>query len=48
MQMLGLGSLESVQQARELVRRSYNPVEYLPKSPEPYDQAATPFNHLLG
>lgn len=47
MQMLGLGSLESVEQARQLVRQSFNPIEYRPQQPEPYDQVAERFNRLL-
>jgi rhamnulokinase len=47
MQMIGLGVLKSVDEARALVRRSFNPVVYEPKNSQPYDDVAERFNHLL-
>ena len=47
MQMIGLGDLGSVDEARALVRRSFSPVTYEPKDPQPYDEAAERFNRLL-
>ncbi len=47
MQMIGLGVLKSVDEARALVRRSFNPVVYEPSNPTPYDDVAERFNQLL-
>ncbi|XZE52722.1 rhamnulokinase [Planctomycetaceae bacterium SH139] len=47
MQMIGLGALSSVDEARQLVRNSFNPLTYEPQNPAPYDQAAVKFNGLI-
>lgn len=46
MQMIGLGTLQSIDEARGLVRRSFDPVIYQPQSTAPYDAAAERFNRL--
>lgn len=46
MQMIGLGTLQSIDEARGLVRRSFDPVIYQPQSTAPYDTAAERFNRL--
>jgi rhamnulokinase len=47
MQMIGLGTLKSVEEARALVRKSFEPVVYEPKNPQPYDAVSDRFRQLL-
>ena len=47
MQMIGLGELASVDEARALVRRSFSPIEYTPHAPAPYDEAFERFMALV-
>lgn len=47
MQMIGLGTIGSLEEARQLVRRSFKPTIYQPKDPSPYDQAAQRFAQLV-
>ena len=47
MQMLGLTTLKTVEEARELVRASFNPVEYTPGDSAPFDQVVDRFNRLM-
>lgn len=46
MQMIGIGVLKSVEEARELVRRSFQPSIYEPQTTAPYDEAAARFEKL--
>ncbi|WP_164101807.1 rhamnulokinase [Candidatus Laterigemmans baculatus] len=46
MQMIGIGTLSSVEDARALVRRSFNPNIYEPQNTAPYDEAAARFERL--
>lgn len=46
MQMIGLGVLESVQEARAILRSSVNPTVYEPRNTEPWDAAAGRFKDL--
>lgn len=47
MQMIGLGVLGSVEEARHLVRRSFQPTIYEPENYSPYDEAAGRFAELV-
>lgn len=47
MQMIGLGVLGSVEEARGLVRKSFKPQVYDPQNPAPYDKAADRFAQLV-
>lgn len=47
MQMIGLGELASVDDARALVRASFSPIEYTPQNSAPYDQAFEQFMNLV-
>ncbi len=46
MQMIGTGRLHSIDEARQLVRRSANTVRYEPKAPESWHEAAMKFESL--
>lgn len=46
MQMIGLGQLQSIAEARKLVRDSFEPVIYEPIDPDPWDAAADRFSRL--
>lgn len=46
MQMIGLGILSEVAEARQLVRRSFRPVTYQPKDSKPYDDVVDRFHQL--
>ena len=48
MQMIGLGVLSSIEEARQLVRRSFQPQVYQPQNSAGYDQAAARFASLVG
>ncbi len=46
MQMIGSGVLQSVDEARALVRESIHPVTFEPRHPDPWDDAAARFAQL--
>ncbi|WP_417744292.1 rhamnulokinase [Rosistilla oblonga] len=46
MQMVGLGQIGSIQEGRQLIRDSFQPVVYEPQDPDPWDAAAERFEKL--
>ena len=46
-QMLGTGQLASIEEARGVVRASFETTRYEPQNPEPWNAAAERFNELL-
>jgi hypothetical protein len=46
-QAIASGQLESIAQARELVRQSFAVDEYTPQNPEPWNEAFGRFQTLL-
>jgi rhamnulokinase len=46
-QAMGLGEIGSLDEAREVVRRSFAPVVYEPDEPDAWDEAYGRFEHLL-
>ena len=46
MQAVSLGDVRSIAEAREVICRSFDVVEYLPKNPQPYKDAFERFRHI--
>jgi len=44
--MVGLGQIGSIQEGRQLIRDSFQPVVYEPQDPDPWDAAAERFEKL--